>query len=105
MKKDGSKKEKPKYDSTVTKEDLDALGKKGLSPDGGDDRLLQEREEDIDFSGKALDIPGRARTNKSKSPKLRDEENTLYGQGGDNKENLEEPERSNTTSDQKEGSP
>ncbi|MFD0798398.1 hypothetical protein ACFQZJ_13075 [Maribacter chungangensis] len=38
---------------------MNALRKRGMSMDPGDDRLLQNRKERIDFSGKDLDIPGR----------------------------------------------
>ncbi|SDD96311.1 hypothetical protein SAMN05421636_102449 [Pricia antarctica] len=85
-----------KYNSEVTKEDIDALGKKGLSMDGGDDRLLEKRKKDIDFSGKDLDIAGRDATNNTNTKNLKDEENTLYGQGTESKEGLEAPERANT---------
>ncbi len=85
-----------KYNPEVTKEDIDALGKKGLSMDGGDDRLLEKRKKDIDFSGKDLDISGRDATNNINTKNLKDEENTLYGQGAESKEGLEAPERANT---------
>lgn|SRR5680860_796169 len=87
---------KEEYNPDVTKEDIDALGKKGLSMDAGDDRLLEKRKKDIDFSGKDLDIPGRDPINNAKTKNLKDEENTLYGQGAESKEGLEAPERANT---------
>jgi hypothetical protein len=79
-----------------TKNDLDALPKKGLSMDTGDDRLLQTRKEEIDFTGKDLDIPSGEGSNVAPSSGITDEENTLFGQGGERKENLETPERANS---------
>ncbi|WP_373517871.1 hypothetical protein [Pricia sp.] len=87
---------KEEYNLEVTKEDIDALGKKSLSTYGGDDRLLEKRKKDIDFSGKDLDIPGRGAINTANTKNLKDEENTLYGQGAESKEGLEAPERANT---------
>lgn len=84
------------YDSKISKEDMNALRKRGLSMDGGDDRLLQDREELIDFSGKDLDVPGRNQVNLTPSAGITDEENTLYAQGSEHNENLEAPERANT---------
>jgi len=92
---DKSKKE-TKYNPEVTQEDLDALGKKGLSMDLGDDRLLQERKDRIDFYGRDLDIPIRDGVNLTPNAGLVDEENSLFGQGGERNENLEAPERANT---------
>lgn len=86
---------KEKYNPEITKDDIDALGKKGLSMDTGDDRLLEKRKKKIDFSGKDLDIPGRSTTNNANTKNLKDEENTLFGQGGESKEGLEAPERAN----------
>ncbi|WP_089118715.1 hypothetical protein [Cellulophaga lytica] len=90
---------KTTYNPNITDEDLQAIGKKGLSVDTGDDELLQNRKERIDFQGKDLDIPGRNETKKSSKNSLTDEENSLYGQGGELKENLEAPERANTNKD------
>lgn len=87
--------EAKKYNSNVTKDDLQALGKKGLSMDTGDDSLLQDRDEKIDFSGENLDVPGRNEINLTPNLGLKDEENTLYGQGGESNDNLEAPERAN----------
>lgn len=87
--------EKQTYNPEITKEDMQALGKKGLRNDLGDDRLLQSREERIDFAGKYLDVPRGNDINLTPSSGLKDEENTLYGQGGERNENLEAPERAN----------
>lgn len=83
------------YNAELTQDDLKALGKKGLRMDTGDDRLLQNRSERIDFTGKDLDVPKDGGNNLSSSSGPVDEENTLFGQGGERKENLETPERAN----------
>lgn len=93
------KKEKEKnlpYNADITKEDLKNLRDEGLSMDTGDDRLLPHRKERTDFTGKDLDIPGTNKRNLTPSAGISDEENSLYGQGGERKENLETPERANT---------
>lgn len=85
--------EAKKYNANITKDDLKALGKEGLRMDTGDDRLLEKRKDAIDFAGKNLDIIGRNDTAPSANKKLKDEENSLYGQGGERNENLEHTER------------
>ena len=90
-----------KYNSEITKDDINAIGKKGLRADSKDDRLLLDRKESIDFKGEDLDIPGRNQSNATSKKGITDEENTLFGQGGEHKENLEAPERSNTSRDNK----
>lgn len=84
------------YDSKISKEDLNALRKRGLSMDAGDDRLLQNRKEPIDFTGKDLDVPKKDTVNLTPSAGIVDEENTLYAQGSQHNEHLEAPERANT---------
>lgn len=91
--------DKETYNSNITEEDLQAIGKKGLRVDTGDDELLLNRKEPIDFQGKDLDIPGRNESKIYTKNNLIDEENSLFGQGGELKENLEEPERANTNKD------
>lgn len=85
------------YNSDITKDDIDALGKKGLRADSEDDRLLLDRDQAVDFQGKDLDIPGRNKTSSAIKKGITDEENTLFGQGGESKDNLEAPERANTS--------
>ncbi|XLS27427.1 hypothetical protein ACJD0Z_09480 [Flavobacteriaceae bacterium M23B6Z8] len=84
-------KKQEKYNSEITKEDLQTLGgaNKGLRQDGGEDEMLKEREEKVDFAGADLDVPGRKDLPSSNKP-INDEENTLFGQGGDSKESLEQ---------------
>lgn len=91
-----TQKAKQEYDSDVSPKKNDALRDKGLSMDSGDDRMLEQRQKKIDFTGKDLDVPGRDTPNNAHSTNLKDEENTLYGQGADSKEGLEVPERANT---------
>lgn len=98
--KDKEKKEK-KYNPEITPEDKQALPKKEMSMDSGEDQLLEEREEKIDFTGKGLDIPGRNQENEAESPALRDEENTHYAQGSDRREHLEERKDSEISGTQK----
>ena len=72
------------YNSNITKDDLQALGDKAgnLKTDLSDDELLKERKEKVDFAGKDLDVPGRDLPSSTTKKSLKDEENTLYGQGG-----------------------
>ncbi len=86
-----SDKNKEKYNSDITKDDLQALGKKtkNIRTDQGDDRMLQNREKDVDFSGGNLDVPGRNLPKNKTKKKLKDEENQLYSQGGSGNEDLE----------------
>lgn len=79
------------YNSDVTTDDLQALGEKvkNTRTDKRDDSQLNEREREVDFAGKDLDVPGR-KLPQSKTPKtLKDEENQLYSQGGPGNEDLE----------------
>lgn len=85
--------QKEKYNSEITKKDKKILGDRALRKDNGDDSLLQQRKQRLDFTGKDLDVPGRASTSRNKN--LKDEENTLYSQGSESKRGLEEPERAN----------
>lgn len=87
--KNQSKDRKKKYNSKVTKEDISALGKKDMSMDSFDDRMLEDREEPVDFTGGDLDIPESPKRRRQETGKLDDEENAIYGQGGERKEHLE----------------
>lgn len=83
-----------KYDSDISNEEKDQLGKKikNLRTDGGDDLQLDDnhRSHPVDFEGKDLDIPGRTLPESRSSKQLEDEENQLYSQGGSDNEGLEE---------------
>ncbi|SHK18874.1 hypothetical protein SAMN04488007_2308 [Maribacter aquivivus] len=81
---------KADYNSDVTEEDLSALGEKtkNTRTDGGDDLQLINRNNDVDFAGKDLDVPGRSMPKNQIN--LKDEENQLYSQGGSENENLEQ---------------
>lgn len=89
------------YNSNITEDDISAIGEKGLRADSEDDRLLIDREESVDFQGKDLDIPGRSRSGINTTQIITDEENTLFGQGGEDNENLEAPERANVSRTEK----
>lgn len=78
------------YNPDVTKHDLDILRQENVHGDGGDDQQLREREHPVDFAGEDLDIPGRNQARKWDQRGLPDEENKLYSQGGEDKNNLEE---------------
>lgn len=77
------------YNPEVTKHDLDMLSQENVHGDGGDDQQLKDRKDKIDFAGDDLDVPGRKKARESDKKGLPDEENKLYSQGGDDKENLE----------------
>lgn len=83
-------KEKELYNSDITEHDKDILAQSNIHGDGGDDQQLRDRNQKVDFAGSDLDVPGRDTAKKGHGPKgLKDEENGLYSQGGDSKENLE----------------
>ncbi|NNE31218.1 MAG: hypothetical protein HKN40_02490 [Winogradskyella sp.] len=85
-------KKKEKYNSDITKEDLNALGNKKNTPRDdykGDDKQLQNRERPVDFTGKNLDVPNRDIANTNKKT-LKDEENELYSQGSGHNDHLED---------------
>ncbi len=91
MSNDNKKKEENTYNPEITKEDKQALGDKAgnLKTDMSDDELLKNREKDVDFTGKDLDVPGRELPSDKTKKTLKDEENSLYGQGGSGNEDLE----------------
>lgn len=85
------KKTEKKYNPEITKDDLQALGRKTKHSrsDGGDDRKLKNRNINIDFSGEDLDVPGRDLSKETTKKTLKDEENQLYSQGSAENEDLE----------------
>jgi hypothetical protein len=85
------KKENIDYNADVTKEDIKALGDKveNLRNDNGDDTILKNRKNKVDFSGSNLDIPGTVPAKKQTKLNPKDEENQLYSLGSDDNENLE----------------
>jgi hypothetical protein len=87
-----NKKKQVDNDANITKEDLLAIGNKeqNLRSDDGDDAALADRAEEVDFEGKDLDVPGRTLPEDKKHKDLKDEENQLYSQGGEDNENLEQ---------------
>ena len=82
---------KEKYNSNVTKEDLNALKERteNLRSDNSDDAYLKDRKHNVDFAGKDLDIPGRNLPHNKTTKSYKDEENQLYSLGSDDNENLE----------------
>lgn len=85
-----NKDQNEKYNPEVTEEDLKALGKKGQSMDSKDDRILEDREREVDFTGKDLDVPTGDKNIFDNNKKFKDEENRFYSQGGERNNNLEE---------------
>jgi len=71
-------------ESDVTKDDLEALGPKNLSMDGGDDEDLAHRSHPVDFSGNDLDVPGSELDDASEDIGSEDEENNSYSLGNNN---------------------
>lgn len=90
--KDTNKKkdEKLPYNPNVTEHDKDILSQKNIHGDGGDDQQLRDREQEVDFAGEDLDVPGRNKAKKSNNNGFGDEENQLFSQGGEENENLEQ---------------
>ncbi len=85
-----NKEKKESYNPELTKHDKDILNQDNIHGDGGDDQLLKDRKQKVDFAGEDLDVPGRNTAKRGNGPKgLKDEENGLHSQGGDSKENLE----------------
>lgn len=82
---------KGKYNSDITKEDLNALGEKTkhLRTDGGQDTYLENREKPVDFEGKDLDIPGRGQSKAKADGNLSDEENRHHSLGSSDNSHLE----------------
>ena len=74
-----------KYNSNITKDDKQALRER---------QDVNTRTDDVDFSGKELDVPGRKLPSNTTKRNLKDEENTLYGQGSSTNENLEQDKNS-----------
>jgi hypothetical protein len=64
--------------STLTREDLMALGYADLNNDQGDDELLKDRAIPVDFSGKDMDVPGSEQDDRSEDIGSEDEENKSY---------------------------
>lgn len=91
---DSAEKSQPEQDLSnnpeVTKHDLDILSQENIHGDGGDDQQLKVRIHKVDFTGKDLDVPGSKSAIKSGQKGMPDEENQLFSQGGEDKENLEE---------------
>lgn len=78
------------YNPEVTEHDLEILSQENIHGDGGDDQQLRERIHKVDFTGEDLDVPGSKTARKSGKKGMPDEENQLFSQGGEDKENLEE---------------
>lgn len=75
-------------EARVTKEDLEALGTKSanLSDDDGDDEMLINRKEKVDFGGEGLDVPGSELDDNQERIGSEDEENNAYSQSNEDEE-------------------
>ena len=75
-------------EAKVTKEDLDALGPRSanLSDDDGDDELLLQRKERVDFAGEELDVPGSELDDEQEEIGSEDEENNSYSQSNEDED-------------------
>lgn len=80
------KEENKKYNPEVTKEDKQALNKKGRSMNKGQDKEL-DRDLPVDFTADNLDIPGSNQTGRNDDEKLVDEENYRFNKQGTSKKN------------------
>lgn len=80
----------PAEEGDLTKEDLEALGPADLSMDMGDDEILKQRVDDVDFTGNELDVPGAADDDAMEDIGSEDEENNFYSLGGDNHEDAQD---------------
>ena len=79
-------------EARITKEDMEALGPKDLSMDGGEDEQLKQRVDPVDFDGTELDIPGRGLDDDQEDRGAEDEENNHYSLGSDDNDQLERGE-------------
>lgn len=77
-------------EADITTEDLEALGPRDLSMDGGDDEDLKYRPHPVDFSGNDLDVPGSEDDDAAEGIGSEDEENNLYSLGGDRHEDAQD---------------
>ena len=83
-------KKEEKYNSEITEQEKEMLNQENVHNDGGDDQDLNQRKKDVDFVGNDLDVPYSDKAKKNNGPSgLKDEENDLYSQGGNNND-LEE---------------
>ncbi len=92
--KDQNKKDLP-YNPEITEEDKQALNEKGHSMNMGQDKDLANREREVDFTGKDLDIPGREERNISKGTGIPDEDNYQFNQRGSRPEEKKKSEHPN----------
>jgi len=78
------------YNSEITPQERERLNQENVHTDGGDDENLRKRKRKPDFEGKDLDVPYSDKAKKNRGPNgLKDEENGMYSQGGNNND-LEE---------------
>lgn len=79
----------PRGPADLTEEDMEALGPRDLSLDGGDDEKLKHRVWPVDFAARDLDVPN-GDASRIDALDQGDEENDHYSLGGDDKDSLED---------------
>lgn len=86
-----TKNNKPEdYNCEITPQEKERLNNENVHTDGGDDEVLRNRKRKPDFEGKDLDVPHSDKAKKNRGTTgLKDEENDIYSQGGNNND-LEE---------------
>jgi len=86
-----TKNNKPEgYNSEITPQEKERLNNENVHTDGGDDEILRNRKRKPDFEGKDLDVPHSDTAKKNRGATgLKDEENDIYSQSGNNND-LEE---------------
>lgn len=80
----------PAEEGDLSKEDLEALGPEDLSMDMGDDEILKQRVDEVDFTGNELDVPGAEQDDAMENVGSEDEENNFYSLGGDAHEDAQD---------------
>ena len=77
------------YNPNITNEDKQALNEKGRSMNKNQDKEL-DRQKDVDFTGKNLDIPGSNYDGTSKQKDIPDEANRQFNERGERTRKSEE---------------
>ena len=94
-KEDDKRKENLPYNPDITKEDMQALNEKEHSMNMGQDKDLADRDREVDFTAKDLDIPGRKERDTSTGKEIPDEANYQFNQRGSRPEEQKKSEHPN----------
>lgn len=79
----------PGGDSSLTKDDFQALASEEIESTG-DDEILANRSWPVDFTGNELDVPGSEDDDAEEQIGSEDEENNSYSLGSDRHSDLDE---------------